>query len=205
MVFWLAFVFVPKEQRYSPSKGKAVLVLKMCVDSDIACLVFWLIGKDFSSNKKLIMTALEAQSMKDCIFCKIAQGLVPANVVYSDERVIAFLDVQPVNPGHTLVIPKAHAEDLSQLNPDVGGQMFKAAMVVAGYLRRSGLKCEGVNLFLADGEAAFQEVFHVHLHVIPRFKGDGFELKFGPTYGVRPERQEMNAIAAQIRRAIISS
>ena len=83
--------------------------------------------------------------------------------------------------------------------------MFKSAMVVAGYLRRSGLKCEGVNLFLADGEAAFQEVFHVHLHVIPRFKGDGFELKFGPTYGVRPERQEMNAIAAQIRRAIISS
>ena len=143
--------------------------------------------------------------MKDCVFCKIAQGLAPANVVYSDERVIAFLDVQPVNPGHTLVIPKAHAEDLSQLNPDVGAQLFKAAMVVAGYLRRSGLKCEGVTLFLADGEAAFQEVFHVHLHVIPRFKGDGFELKFGPTYGVRPERQEMNAIAAQIRRAIISS
>ena len=87
---------------------------------------------------------------------------------------MAFLDVQPVNPGHTLVIPKTHAKDLSELKPEVGGQMFKAAMVVAGYLRRSGLKCEGVIFFLADGEAAFQEVFHVHLHVIPRFRGDGF-------------------------------
>ena len=140
--------------------------------------------------------------MNDCVFCKIAQGLAPANVVYSEERVMAFLDVQPVNPGHTLVIPKTHAKDLSELKPEVGGQMFKAAMVVAGYLRRSGLKCEGVNFFLADGEAAFQEVFHVHLHVIPRFGGDGFGLEFGPNYGKRPDRIELNTIAAQIRRAI---
>jgi histidine triad (HIT) family protein len=140
--------------------------------------------------------------MDDCMFCKIVGGVAPASVVYSDERIMAFLDVQPVNPGHVLVIPRAHAKELSKLDPDDGGQMFKVAMVIAEGLRRSGVKCEGVSLFLADGEAAFQEIFHVHLHVIPRFRGDGFGLKFGPNYGMRSERKEMDTIAAQIRRAI---
>jgi histidine triad (HIT) family protein len=140
--------------------------------------------------------------MNDCAFCKIANGVAPASVVFSDEKIVAFLDIQPVNPGHVLVIPRAHAKELSELESEVGGQMFKVAMIVAEGLRDSGLKCEGVNLFLADGEAAFQEVFHVHLHVIPRFGGDGFGLKFGPDYGSRPERKEMKLIANQIRRAI---
>jgi len=140
--------------------------------------------------------------MNDCVFCKIAEGVAPASVVYSDEKVMAFLDIQPVNPGHVLVIPRAHAKELSELDSEVGGQMLKAAMVVAEGLRRSGLKCEGVNLYLADGEAALQEVFHVHLHVIPRFRGDGFGLKFSPGYGMKPERKEMDTIAEQIRRAI---
>jgi len=140
--------------------------------------------------------------MNDCDFCKIASGVAPASVVFSDEKVIAFLDIQPVNPGHVLVIPRAHAKELSELESEVGGQMFKAAMIVAEGLRKSGLKCEAVNLFRADGETAFQEVFHVHLHVIPRFRGDGFELKFGPDYGNRPKRKEMDIIADQIRRAI---
>lgn len=78
----------------------------------------------------------------------------------------------------------------------------KVAMVVAEGLRRSGVKCEGVSLFLADGEAAFQEIFHVHLHVIPRFRGDGFGLKFGPNYGIRVERRELDTVAEHIRRAI---
>ena len=140
--------------------------------------------------------------MDDCAFCKIVKGVVPASVVYSDEKVVAFLDSQPVNLGHVLVIPRAHAKELSELDPEVGGQMFKVAMVVAEGLRKSGVKCEGVSLFLADGEAAFQEIFHVHLHVIPRFRGDGFGLKFGPSYGIKPERKEMDTIAEQIRRAI---
>jgi histidine triad (HIT) family protein len=140
--------------------------------------------------------------MDDCLFCKIVKGLAPASVVYSDEKVMAFLDIQPVNLGHVLVTPRAHAEELSELDPGVGGQMFKVAMVVAEGLRKSGVKCDGVSLFLADGEAAFQEIFHVHLHVIPRFRGDGFGLRFGPSYGMKPERKEMDAIAEQIRKAI---
>jgi histidine triad (HIT) family protein len=140
--------------------------------------------------------------MNDCVFCKIAEGVIPASVVYSSEKVMAFLDIQPVNPGHVLVIPRAHAKELSELDSEVGGQMFEAAMVVAEGLRRSGVKCEGVNLFLADGEAAFQEVFHVHLHVIPRFRGDGFGLRFGSSYGIKPEREELDTIASQVRRGI---
>jgi histidine triad (HIT) family protein len=140
--------------------------------------------------------------MDDCIFCKIAKSVAPASVVYSDEKVLAFLDIQPVNPGHVLVIPKTHAKELSELDPEVGGQMFNAAMVVAEGLRKSGMKCEGVNLILADGEAAFQDVFHVHLHVIPRFRGDGFVLTVGPNYDIKPERKELDTVAEQIRKAI---
>lgn len=79
------------------------------------------------------------------------------------------MDIQPVNPGHVLIIPRAHAARLSELDDETGAHMFKIAMRISEALRRSGMKCEGINLFLVDGEAAFQEVFHVHLHVIPRF------------------------------------
>jgi len=140
--------------------------------------------------------------MDDCVFCKIAKGAVPASVVYCDEEIMAFLDIRPVNLGHVLVIPRVHAKGLSELDSEVGGKMFKVAMIIAEGIRRSGIKCEGVNFFLADGEVAFQEVFHVHLHVIPRFTGDGFEVKFGPSYSVTHERKELDTTAEQIRRAM---
>ncbi len=81
--------------------------------------------------------------------------------------------------------------------------MFKVAMRVAGALRQSGVKCEGINLFLADGEAASQDVFHVHLHVIPRFRGDGFGVRFGPNYGVEPNRKELDVVAERIRASML--
>jgi histidine triad (HIT) family protein len=140
--------------------------------------------------------------MADCLFCKISERVVPASVVYSDENVMEFLDAQPVNPGHVLVIPRAHAKELSELDPGVGGQVFKVTMVVAGGLKRSGIKCEGVDLVLGDKWGVSRLFPHVHLHVIPRFKGDGFEQKYGPNYGTKPERKELDAIAEQIRRAI---
>ena len=79
---------------------------------------------------------------------------------------------------------------------------MRVAHRLAAALRRSGVRCEGVNLFLADGEAATQEVFHVHLHVFPRFHGDGFGLTFGPDYTTRPPRSALDAVAAQIRAAL---
>jgi diadenosine tetraphosphate (Ap4A) HIT family hydrolase len=140
--------------------------------------------------------------LRECVFCQILAGAAPASVVYSDEKVLAFLDVLPVNTGHVLVIPKAHAARLSELEEETGAQIFRVAMRVSRGLARSNVRCEGVTLLLADGEAAFQEVPHVHLHVVPRFKGDGFGLKFGPKYGKRPDRKELDAVAGSIREAM---
>jgi histidine triad (HIT) family protein len=82
--------------------------------------------------------------------------------------------------------------------------MFRVARRIAAALRKSGVRCEGVNVQLADGEAAGQDVFHGHLHVIPRYVGDGFGLTFGPHYGNKPERQELNEIANKIRTSLQS-
>jgi histidine triad (HIT) family protein len=137
-----------------------------------------------------------------CIFCAIVRGEIPASIVAESDTVLAMMDIRPVNPGHALVIPKVHARYLADLDAKVGGEIFQLAMQVAGGLRRSGLRCEGVNLFLADGVAAGQEVFHVHLHVFPRFEGDGFGLRFGPDYGKNPPREELDRIASSVKGAM---
>lgn len=140
--------------------------------------------------------------MSDCIFCEILSGTLPASIVYQDDTCTALMDIQPVNAGHVLIVPNSHATYLADLAEDTSAQLFLIARRIAAALRRSGMKCEGVNLFLADGEAAGQEVFHVHLHVFPRYKGDGFGLKFRPGYSNRPERSELDAIAQQIKQAL---
>jgi histidine triad (HIT) family protein len=140
--------------------------------------------------------------MEDCVFCNIVKGKGQESLVYSDEKAIAFMDIQPVNPGHVLVIPKVHVSGLSDLDEETGARIFKVAMRVAHAIKRSGVKCEGVNLLLSDGRAAFQEIFHVHLHVIPRFEGDNLRISFGRKYGVRPERTELDMIAAKIRNVL---
>jgi histidine triad (HIT) family protein len=140
--------------------------------------------------------------MDDCIFCKILSGELESSIVYQDECCTAFMDIQPVNPGHVLVVPNRHAASLTDLKEEEGAQMFRVAQRLAATLRVSGVTCEGVNFFLADGEAAMQEVFHVHLHVFPRYAGDGFGLKFGPSYSQKPERKELDAIAEKLRNAI---
>ena len=138
---------------------------------------------------------------KDCIFCEILAGELEVSLVYQDEICSAFVDIQPVNPGHLLVIPNRHAPYLADLKEEEGAQIFRVAHRLSAALRESGVKCEGVNFFLADGEAAMQEVFHVHLHVFPRYVGDGFGLKFAPTYYQKPDRKELNETAERIRNA----
>jgi histidine triad (HIT) family protein len=137
--------------------------------------------------------------MNNCIFCYILANKVPSSQVYQDDNCTAFLDIQPVNPGHVLIVPNRHASRLTELDEDTGAEMFRLAQRLAKALRQSGIRCEGINLFLADGEAAMQEVFHVHLHVIPRFAGDGFGLKFGPDYGDKPDRPMLDEIAQKIK------
>lgn len=135
-----------------------------------------------------------------CIFCAIVAGRAPASVVLDDAVALAFLDIRPVTPGHLLVIPKRHAPSLADLDAATGGHLFAIAMRLAGALRLTDLRCEGVNLFLADGEAAGQEVFHLHLHLFPRFAGDGFRLEADWT--AMPSRAELDEVATDLRRAI---
>lgn len=137
-----------------------------------------------------------------CVFCDIVRGKAPASVVHDDDQVMAFMDIQPVNPGHLLVVPRIHSAYLAELDEGTGGHMFQVAMILADAVRRSGVPCEGVNLYLADGRAAGQEILHVHLHVVPRFEGDGFGLRFGPAYFRRPERATLDGVAMDIRRAL---
>lgn len=139
--------------------------------------------------------------MSSCIFCDIATGKAPASVVYRDDKCMAFMDIQPVTAGHLLVIPLAHAAGLADLDAHLGGHIFQVAQRLASGIRRSGLKADGVNFLLADGEAAGQEVFHVHLHVFPRFGGDGFGHRFGPEYGRPVARERLDQEAAAIAKA----
>ena len=108
------------------------------------------------------------------IFSKILSGEVEGSFVYRDDLVSAFLDIQPINPGHTLIVPNKEIASLNELDETTAGRMFNVGREIGEAIRNSGLKCEGINLLLSDGEAAGQEVPHVHLHVVPRFSGDGF-------------------------------
>lgn len=137
--------------------------------------------------------------MDDCIFCNILSGTLPASLVHQDEACTALLDIQPINPGHTLVIPNSHVPYLADLDEKQGAHLFHTAQQVAAALRRAGLPCEGVNLLLADGAAAGQEVFHLHLHVVPRFAGDGFGFKFPSKDTVKPERRALDVVAEKMK------
>jgi histidine triad (HIT) family protein len=140
-----------------------------------------------------------------CVFCDLLSGQLEVSLVYRDELCAAFMDVQPINPGHMLVVPLRHCSHVAELHPDEGAQVFRVAQKLTEALRKSSVRCEGVNLFLADGEAAGQEVFHTHLHVIPRYVGDGFGIKLPPAYENRPERSELDSLAKTIRRLLLQS
>ena len=137
-----------------------------------------------------------------CIFCRIGARELPASIVYEDESAIVILDIQPVNPGHVLVIPKRHAESLINLPAEDAGHLMKVAQIMDEALRKSDLKCEGVNILLADGRAAGQDVNHVHLHVFPRFEDDGFELQMDASTRKPPSRQQLDADAEKIQKAL---
>jgi histidine triad (HIT) family protein len=137
-----------------------------------------------------------------CIFCNIVGGTAPASLIYRDDLCIAIMDIHQPTLGKVLVIPNAHADALADLPAETGAQMFRVAQTLAAALRRSGLRCEGVNLFLSDGRAAGQDVFHVHLHVLPRFVNDGIKLRFGRMHEIYPARSELDRLAEQIRHAL---
>ena len=121
--------------------------------------------------------------MGECIFCKIIKGEIPSCKIYEDELVYAFLDIGPINFGHTLVIPKEHHESSATIPEATAGRMFRIGSRIGVALKRE-LDYEAFNLHLADGTAAGQVVMHAHLHVIPRGVEDGFhwnwrQLRYG--------------------------
>lgn len=142
-------------------------------------------------------------SEENCVFCRILAGEAEASFVHRDERVAAFMTLGAVNPGHTLVVPVRHTTYLGDLDPDLGADMFRLAMKIAAAIRASGLRCEGINLFVADGRSAFQSVLHTHLHVFPRYRADGFGLVMPPGFSHARPRPELNAAAAAIRAALV--
>ncbi len=136
----------------------------------------------------------------DCIFCAILRGEAPASFTHEDDTVVAFMDIQPITHGHMLVVSREHAVLMHDLNETVAMRAFKVARQLA-QLARQTLGASGVNLFVADGEVAFQDVPHFHVHVIPRYAGDGFSLSFPPRYENPPSRAELETVAAAIRAA----
>ena len=122
----------------------------------------------------------------DCLFCKIAAGDLPATVVYEDERTLAFMDINPGSRGHLLVIPRAHSKDLLEIEPEDLAAVAHTAQTMARRVK-DRLAADGVNLINSCGSNAWQTVFHFHIHVIPRYKGDPLRLPWQPAPGDRDE------------------
>jgi histidine triad (HIT) family protein len=134
--------------------------------------------------------------MKSCRFCSIAHGAESASVLLSTEGEIAFLDVSPVNPGHTLVIPRRHVSAYTELTANELSSLALSVQRVASVMKERMADCVGVTLSLADGEGAGQEVPHVHFHVIPRYRSDDFGWS---RFGNRTDRGRLDALAIKLR------
>lgn len=136
-------------------------------------------------------------SNPDCLFCAIVAGDVPAHRVHEDDRTVAFMDINPTSRGHVLVVPRAHAADLLDIGAEDLAACMRTAQRVAGR-QRAVLGADGVNLLQSTGRAASQVIFHFHVHVIPRYAGDGMlnPLERGPG-----DPEEIAAVAAELRDA----
>ena len=109
--------------------------------------------------------------MDNCIFCKIIDGRIPSTVVYEDADFKAIMDISPAAKGHVLILPKKHCADLLSIDPDVASKALIIASKIAN-AQKKAFNCDGINLLQNSGEAAWQSVFHLHIHLIPRYKDD---------------------------------
>lgn len=133
--------------------------------------------------------------MADCVFCKIMAKQIPATVVHEDEHTLAFMDIGQVNPGHVLVALKKHAENIFALDEAQAAAVFRSAAKVARAIR-GAFEPQGLSVYQANGAAAGQTVFHLHIHLVPRYEGDGMAL----TWPVKnPPRDKLADYAEKIR------
>lgn len=139
--------------------------------------------------------------MENCIFCKIIKGEIPSNKVYEDEYTYAFMDINPINPGHLLVIPKTHYTEIKDYDEETGMYLFRTAVKIEKALRKSGaVKIEGTNFLVANGAAAGQEVFHSHLHIIPRYTDDSYKVRIERKE--KPSMDDLKHVAEEIKKNI---
>jgi histidine triad (HIT) family protein len=131
--------------------------------------------------------------MSECIFCGIAAGTLPAERIFEDDRTVAFLDIFPACQGHVLVIPRAHADDIHSLGPADLAAVAQTAQAMAGRVS-AALGSDGVSIAQANGAAAGQTVFHYHVHVIPRFDGDGVLRPWTPGRASADELARLGAL-----------
>ena len=132
----------------------------------------------------------------DCIFCKILAGEIPSTTVYEDDSFKAILDVNPAARGHVIILPKIHAANLYELPDEVASKIMVVAKKIAIALKET-YHCDGINVLQNNGEASGQTVFHLHVHVIPRFAGDTDTINIGWKPGETPE--DLAAVAEEIK------
>ena len=131
----------------------------------------------------------------DCIFCKIIAGEIPAQKIDEDERTVAFMDINPATRGHALVVPRRHARDLLEIDDeDLSATILAARRLAKRMSERLGT--DGINLLNSCGRAAWQTVYHFHVHVIPRYEGDPLRLPWTPKEG---DSEEIAAVAQELR------
>ncbi len=135
---------------------------------------------------------------EDCVFCRIVRKTVPASIIYEDDAVVAFLDIKPLSNGHTLIIPKEHYETIFDIPEELLTQVHKVAKHIAAAVKES-TKADGISIIQQNGRAANQDIFHLHVHVIPRLEGHKLP-HFNNT--VNTSREQLDQVAAQIKKEL---
>jgi len=158
-----------------------------------------LLHKNFKNQSTFLCNGAEdIMAGRFCEFCKIVRNEAPASRIYEDERVMAFLDIRPLNEGHTLVIPKKHYETIYNVPDEEIEHLFKVAKKVAVVVKKA-VNAEGITISQHNEKAAGQDIFHLHVHIIPRYEGQKL-----PRYEEIPEanREKLEAVAEKIRRLV---
>lgn len=130
----------------------------------------------------------------DCIFCKLANGVFETNKIYEDDDFTVILDAAPATKGHALILPKEHYANIYEVDDETAGKAFKLAKKLAIHMKDK-LNCDGVNVVQNNEEAAGQTVFHLHIHLIPRYRGDGAFIQWKPT---EPDAEELKKICSEL-------
>src|SRR5918997_885585 len=136
-----------------------------------------------------------------CTFCDLVRGAGEVSACYEDADAVAFMDIQPVNAGHVLVVPREHHESLFDVPRELGAHLFAVTMRVAAAIKRV-TQCEGMNIIVSSGAAAGQDELHYHVHIIPRREGDGFDVQLPFEGSEMPDRTLLDATAARISAAL---